>query len=609
MAYNYEYPYTDASNVNDDWFLNKMGEVLKEMSALNLKWESVEQAWEETKQFITDYFDNLDVSTEINNKLDAMAKDGTLSSLLAPFIANSLPPYVVGSVSEMTDIHRNYVLSSNSHLYQYNGSTWVDTGITYGGGIGNVITYIGEAENNVDLNDFSGNTIYFLSTGHTHAHSPINSGMVYTYGDSALRGQMAIDFTTGESYWRRFTTGGGWTNFDLQALTYVGDVGSSTDLNTLREGSISYVYPGTGLNYPPITNQGMVIFTIGDSGLKYQIAFGFNTGVRYTRRYTSNSDWGSWTSGTSSDLQYIGQQENEINLDTEIPYMTVSFLATPNTALNNPAPEGTPVYIFHYGDSASSVMIVRDFNTGKEWWRRRTHGSGWLSWHMPNELISNENAKMVAFDNSIITGTVWKDEHFDHFTSYQNSPYAILAQAINIREHNVVNHYYGGTGLVYDNGEGSFLENIKSVGITDEDVLLTHFWTHDMQTPIGSIESTAGDGTLAGAVLELVNFMKSQNGLTELILLSIPPADVAPHAGENVFNVPYENGSTVGELDVLMHQLANKYKFTYIDFSEWKVSYYYQDYVDGNNVHANTDALYRQLGAYIGGRASEQINY
>ena len=41
--------------------------------------------WTETKNYIDNYFNNLNVQTEINNKLDQMASDGTLDTLLLPY--------------------------------------------------------------------------------------------------------------------------------------------------------------------------------------------------------------------------------------------------------------------------------------------------------------------------------------------------------------------------------------------------------------------------------------------------------------------------------------------------------------------------------------------
>lgn len=44
------------------------------------------QEWEDTKDYIDNYFNNLDVQEEINNKLDDLVRDGTMSSLVEPFI-------------------------------------------------------------------------------------------------------------------------------------------------------------------------------------------------------------------------------------------------------------------------------------------------------------------------------------------------------------------------------------------------------------------------------------------------------------------------------------------------------------------------------------------
>lgn len=47
----------------------------------------------ELKDYVDNYFDNLDVQEEINNKLDEMAEDGTLANIIANFIQNSVNIY------------------------------------------------------------------------------------------------------------------------------------------------------------------------------------------------------------------------------------------------------------------------------------------------------------------------------------------------------------------------------------------------------------------------------------------------------------------------------------------------------------------------------------
>lgn len=50
-------------------------------------------AFEELQQYTNDYFDNLDVQEEINNKLDKMVEDGTFSSIINPLVQEYLLPY------------------------------------------------------------------------------------------------------------------------------------------------------------------------------------------------------------------------------------------------------------------------------------------------------------------------------------------------------------------------------------------------------------------------------------------------------------------------------------------------------------------------------------
>ena len=43
-------------------------------------------AFNELQSYVNTYFDNLDVQTEINNKLDQMAQDGTLADIISQYL-------------------------------------------------------------------------------------------------------------------------------------------------------------------------------------------------------------------------------------------------------------------------------------------------------------------------------------------------------------------------------------------------------------------------------------------------------------------------------------------------------------------------------------------
>lgn len=97
MAYNYEYPYTDVNYNNDDWIINTIKQLLSE-------WKVTEDNWKETKDYITDYFKNLDVSEEIADKLDNMAEDGSLANIINEQIFNELNSRVEKNESDISNL-------------------------------------------------------------------------------------------------------------------------------------------------------------------------------------------------------------------------------------------------------------------------------------------------------------------------------------------------------------------------------------------------------------------------------------------------------------------------------------------------------------------------
>lgn len=111
------------------------------------------------QSFVDNYFDNLDVQNEINNKLEVMASDGTLLDIITPYLNDlteqvtndieelndsvdarinqintkvnsltSMSPIAVSTTDEMTDIHKIYLLTTDGYWYYWNGTQWTAGG-------------------------------------------------------------------------------------------------------------------------------------------------------------------------------------------------------------------------------------------------------------------------------------------------------------------------------------------------------------------------------------------------------------------------------------------------------------------------------------------------
>lgn len=78
-------PYTNFHELNIDWFLNEFNKVLAEWSAMNKRFSDLNAAFNDLRNYVHDYFNDLDVQEEIDNKLDSMAKDGSLYDIIRKY--------------------------------------------------------------------------------------------------------------------------------------------------------------------------------------------------------------------------------------------------------------------------------------------------------------------------------------------------------------------------------------------------------------------------------------------------------------------------------------------------------------------------------------------
>ena len=117
--------------------------------------EELQEAYVTLKNYIDSYFDNLDVQNEINIKLDEMAENGTLTTLIGNYVdpyitaqnivindfkdsvnnsiqainnkvesATNGSPLPAEELSDMTDTSKIYVLISTGDWYYYDGDSW-----------------------------------------------------------------------------------------------------------------------------------------------------------------------------------------------------------------------------------------------------------------------------------------------------------------------------------------------------------------------------------------------------------------------------------------------------------------------------------------------------
>ncbi len=88
-GYMHQYPFTNFHDMNDDWILGVIKNLIKDWQQVEKEFTDLQSAVDDLKEYVKTYFDNLDVQTEINNKLNDMYNNGTLTDLINTTFGNS----------------------------------------------------------------------------------------------------------------------------------------------------------------------------------------------------------------------------------------------------------------------------------------------------------------------------------------------------------------------------------------------------------------------------------------------------------------------------------------------------------------------------------------
>lgn len=99
-------PYSNFHELNQDWLLNEFNKVLEQWKAMKKNFDSLQDAFNDLKSYVQDYFKNLDVQDEINNKLDKMNEDGTLNILLQMHARTVLPSNDISGNTDTKNIQK-----------------------------------------------------------------------------------------------------------------------------------------------------------------------------------------------------------------------------------------------------------------------------------------------------------------------------------------------------------------------------------------------------------------------------------------------------------------------------------------------------------------------
>ena len=164
-------PYSNFHELNQDWFLNEFNKVIAQWKAMQKNFDSMQDAFNDLKSYVQDYFENLNVQNEIDNKLEDMLKNGELGNVISSelitvnttgflFIGDSYAEGYTpdGNITSWCDLTKNMcnIKDSDFHKYFHGGYGFATGNASFTALLHNAIN---------DLNNQEKNNIKYIIVG------------------------------------------------------------------------------------------------------------------------------------------------------------------------------------------------------------------------------------------------------------------------------------------------------------------------------------------------------------------------------------------------------------------------------------------------------------
>lgn len=129
-----QFPYSNFHDLNLDWIISEVKKAIEGFKALSAKTDDFETTLNNALEYINNYFKNLDVQKEINNKLEEMKENGELADIIAAFL--KAPNYYLSVQSMVADTaitNNSVAITTSYHTAGNDGSClyWIHTPKSY----------------------------------------------------------------------------------------------------------------------------------------------------------------------------------------------------------------------------------------------------------------------------------------------------------------------------------------------------------------------------------------------------------------------------------------------------------------------------------------------
>ena len=624
-------------------YLNK---TMEDVETLHGDVTNLHKAYVELQGYVNNYFNNLDVQNEINNKLDTMAKDGTLATIFVPYLNAINSPIIVDSTAKMTDKNKIYLLSTNSHLYTYNNSlsAFTDTGIIYGQSNSQ---FIYDNDRNIpshDFNDYVNCGGYFISISPTE-NDAVNAPFNLTYGDFVINN---LSFPAGQKWVLQLVTMNNtakynhsvayrWFNTETKEVTLnwktmesnfsysnIQNI-ASHDFNdftecggywvTISKETSDAVNAPFGLKYGnfvvnnlsfPLAGSLWVMQIVSiDSSPIYNKSVAYRwfdcvnktspTGWRILKSNFNYSNIANIASHDFNDFTECGGYWVTISKETSDAVNAPFGLKYGNFVVNNLSfPLAGSLWVMQIVSIDNAPIYNK--SVAYRWFDcvNKTSPTGWT---LVNTCYNKSNS-MYLMGDSITAGHPYEDNEAIRWFNPLKDIFNIDAG------------YRTGSGLLYKSGDTNGITMADAHNFSTNNFVCIFMGTNDYgnNIPLGEINDMyPANETVCGALNYILNKIRSDN--TGCNIIGILPLNRKNGTKENNYAYGTANtaGYTLGELNSKISEIYKKYCCNVIDNEFSPINRFSLNNLLGDGLHPN-EYGYRHLSQWLNAHIKALFN-
>ena len=478
-----QFPYTNFHELNLD-------QIIKIMRQMQDEWEATKTEWASYKEFIDNYFENLDVSEEVLAALRIFAEDGTLNRIMDPTMVEAAGEWLTEHMSNPSSPPLDYQLEGISGTAPSSPAVALRCSIyKYS------IAYV--FGDTADIDAIRTQGIYYGPSPNTFVNVPNFIRFSFLLEVWRQSDNVYIQRITSIEYGisaMRIWSNNAWTKW-----------GVSTGTFTINQTNATNIFGGVAGNLPANTtvfvntawfsdcpadlvNKEVYITTHATKEPHSNIAamqmlVHPQTSYIYTREQYSSGVWQPWHT-TSSMYNMIDKGSltaiygATVDVDT-VQTIGIYFVASPNTVVNLPTSNMGELMV-NRGSTGVWMQKFTDYRTGRVY--VRWYHDTWSEW-IADTPHSSAGGKYYAYGDSLVQGQIAVTGE----TSPNNYPQAV-GRLTGVE---VVNNGTRNQGLIKDNA--AILAAINSADLSDAG-LITVGWAYNdasyyASTPFGSVDS------------------------------------------------------------------------------------------------------------------------